>query len=88
MGRCVGLASNELDVGERDGLQLLDKSLPGLQQFSDPTLGDEAVFGLLEDLQEAISHYQVCSEHNNLLNVDKGNRLCNKGQSMTKGADR
>jgi len=69
-------------------LQALDKSLPGLQQLSDPIVGDEAVFGLLEDLQETVSHYQVCSLHNTLLNVDNGNRPHNKGQSMTKGADR
>ena len=33
---------------------------------------DEAIVRLLEDLQEVVLHYQVCSSPTDLLDVDKG----------------
>ena len=33
----------------------------GLQRLTDHVQDDEVLFGLLEDLQEVISNYQVCS---------------------------
>ena len=58
-------------------------------QFFDNTQDNEDVSGLLEDLQEAINDYMVCSCVHNcnvLLDVDQDNRWCNKWQSMIKGA--
>ena len=54
-------------------LKLLHES-PELQQPAHHIEEDGGVFGLLEDLQEAIYHYQVCSEPKPLLNINKDNR--------------
>jgi len=37
------------------------KEKSSLRQFADHAQDDEDVTGLLEDIQEAISDYQVCS---------------------------
>ena len=45
------------DIGEKL-LPLSEK--PGLRRLADHIQDDEDVSGLLEDLQESISDYQVC----------------------------
>jgi len=62
------------------------KEKSSLRQFADHVQDDEDVAGLLEDVREAISDYQVCL-HNGLgaiSNVDEANRWYNKWQCMSK----
>ena len=55
--RCSTPPSKFKDIGSQ--LQSLSEK-PGLLRFADHVQDDEKVSGLLEDLQKAISDYQVC----------------------------
>lgn len=59
-----------------------------LWQITEHVKDSEGVVKLLEDLHEAIYHYQVCSYPDALDNIDKYSRLHNKQQPTTRGADR
>ena len=54
---CSTPPSEFKDIGSQ--LQSLSEK-PGLQQFADHVQDNKKVSGLLEDLQKAISDYQVC----------------------------
>jgi hypothetical protein len=59
-----------------------------LHQDVDHTEDDEHVFELLEDLQETISSYQVCSLSDVLLRFDEDDRGCNERRLTIKNPDR
>ena len=60
-----------MDIEER--LRTLSEKL-GSRQPVDRVHGGEEAFKLLEDLQESIFNYQVCSRPDTLLSVNKINR--------------
>jgi len=60
---------------------------PEMRRLVDHVHDDEDVSTLLEDLQEAVSHYQVCLLTGILLNADEDNRWCDKRQLTIKGSD-
>ena len=78
--------SSKLDSIEGELLLMHESSGP--EQPPDYVEYNEGVVGLLEDLQESISHYQVCSYPDTFQNIDKDNRPHNKQQSTIKNADR
>ena len=45
--------------------------MPGLERLADNVQDDEDAPRLLEDLQEAILHYQVCLQLVTFLDIDK-----------------
>jgi len=45
-----------------------------MRQLADHVQDDESVSMLLDNLQEAVSHYQVCLSTNVLHNADKDSR--------------
>ena len=45
--------------------------MPGLERLADNVQDDEDAPRLLEDLQEAIVHYQVCLQLVTFLDIDK-----------------
>jgi len=55
-----------------------------MPRLVDHVQDDEGVSTLLDDLQEAVSHYQVCLSTYILPNADEDNRWCNKQRSMIK----
>ena len=81
---CPKLLSSELEsIGGQ--LQLFDL---GSGQPAGHAKGEEDIFMLLEDLQEAICQYQVCLYPDTLLNVDKDSRSHSKQSPTIKDLDR
>jgi len=55
-----------------------------MRRLVDHVQDGEGVSTLLDDLQEAVSHYQVCLSTDILPNADEDNRWCNKQRLMIK----
>ena len=58
-----------------------------LQGPADHAKDEGDVFGLLEDLQETIFHYQVCSRAGTFPDVNKGNRCHEEHRLTTKDSN-
>ena len=74
--RCPILISSSKLNGIEERLRLLcDESEP--REHTERARNCENAFQLLDDLQEAIFHYQVCSQPNTLLDVNENDRWRN-----------
>ena len=72
---------------------MIEETLRSLCQKSaivrviDHVQDDKDVSGILEDLQETIHDYQVCSRSRRLLDIDADTRWYNKWRFMIKDAN-